>query len=298
MQLHQIRYFLETVDRLHFGRSAAKLGVSQPSLSRGIQLLEQELGGSLLERRRSRMRLSPLGRLVLPDLRAAMHLLDQAGRAARLFTEANTRAVSLVVSDEASHLFHTAIFDGIGRMAEGQSLKLDKRPQSEVVAAMMQGAYDIGLLLEEEQSIAATPFWRSPLVIAFPPNRSVPTGDVTLTDLASEPFIVREGRRFEMSITSEMERAGLTRRVAHTTNDDVTQLMMFREKLGCVILPAEQAKALLIDARPLRCATTLSIVLAHRQQPLASPTCDGIVRTILRNGILGAAAWTQPAAAP
>ena len=46
MQLHQIRCFLRTVEDLHFRRAALALGISQPSLSRAIQLLNARSAAS------------------------------------------------------------------------------------------------------------------------------------------------------------------------------------------------------------------------------------------------------------
>ena len=50
MELTQLKYFITTAKELHFARAAAKLGVTQPSLSRGIQTLEKELDTQLFHR--------------------------------------------------------------------------------------------------------------------------------------------------------------------------------------------------------------------------------------------------------
>ena len=47
MEMHQVRYFLAVAEELNFTRAAEKCNVSQPSLSRAIQLLEEEFGGKL-----------------------------------------------------------------------------------------------------------------------------------------------------------------------------------------------------------------------------------------------------------
>lgn len=44
MDIHQIRYFLEAAESQHITRSAEKLHVAQPALTRSIHRLEQELG--------------------------------------------------------------------------------------------------------------------------------------------------------------------------------------------------------------------------------------------------------------
>src|SRR5215831_15485976 len=68
MEMHQIRYFLAVADELNFTRAATKCNVSQPSLTRAIKLLEEELGGALFHRERANTHLSELGRMVMPHL--------------------------------------------------------------------------------------------------------------------------------------------------------------------------------------------------------------------------------------
>jgi DNA-binding transcriptional LysR family regulator len=68
MELHQIRYFLAVCDLLNFTRAAERCNVSQPSLTRAIKNLEEELGGSLFRRERRLTHMTELGRLMRPHL--------------------------------------------------------------------------------------------------------------------------------------------------------------------------------------------------------------------------------------
>ena len=52
MEMHQVRYFLATVGELNFTKAAEKCNVTQPSLTRAIKQLEDELGGDLFRRER------------------------------------------------------------------------------------------------------------------------------------------------------------------------------------------------------------------------------------------------------
>jgi len=69
MELHQIRYFLAVCDHGSFTRAAQFSYISQPSLTQAIKKLEDELGGELFTRDRSGCLLTPLGRMVEPNLR-------------------------------------------------------------------------------------------------------------------------------------------------------------------------------------------------------------------------------------
>jgi DNA-binding transcriptional LysR family regulator len=68
MEMHQVRYFLALREELHFTRAAKCCGVAQPSLTKAIKTLEEELGGPLFHRQRGKIRLSELGRAVAPFL--------------------------------------------------------------------------------------------------------------------------------------------------------------------------------------------------------------------------------------
>lgn len=68
MELREVAYFLAICRTMNFTRAAEQCGVTQPTLTRGIQKLERELGGPLIARERGLTHLTALGRLVLPDL--------------------------------------------------------------------------------------------------------------------------------------------------------------------------------------------------------------------------------------
>lgn len=86
LDLRLVRYFVVVADRRHFGRAATALRVAQPSLSRQIRRLEQQLGARLLDRTPQGTRLTEAGEVFLP---AAKALLRSAARAA-----AQTRAAA------------------------------------------------------------------------------------------------------------------------------------------------------------------------------------------------------------
>ena len=61
MELHQVRYFLALAKTLNFTRASEQCRVTRPALTKGLQKLEQELGGRLIYRGRRLPRLIDLG---------------------------------------------------------------------------------------------------------------------------------------------------------------------------------------------------------------------------------------------
>jgi DNA-binding transcriptional LysR family regulator len=100
VNLRQLDYFLTVADEGSFTRAAERLLVAQPSLSQQIKMLEQELGGLLLERMPKGVRLTPAGKAFLPEARAAVTHAASAGRNARsvLGLEAGELEVATVTS--------------------------------------------------------------------------------------------------------------------------------------------------------------------------------------------------------
>ncbi|WP_086839805.1 LysR family transcriptional regulator [Amycolatopsis kentuckyensis] len=82
--LRQLEYLVTVVDTGSFTRAAEQLHVTQPALSHQMRALERGLGGPLLERLPRAVRLTPMGRAMLPHARAALADAERARCAARL----------------------------------------------------------------------------------------------------------------------------------------------------------------------------------------------------------------------
>src|SRR5262249_50198942 len=95
MQMHQIRYFLVLAAQLNFTRSAARCNVAQPSLTRAIKALEEELGGPLFHRDHIHSQLTELGKVVRPYLEDVYRGAENARRKAREYSDSKTMPLRL-----------------------------------------------------------------------------------------------------------------------------------------------------------------------------------------------------------
>lgn len=83
MELRHISSFLVLAEELHFGRSAARLHISQPSLSLQLKQLEHRLGVQLVARTSHSVRLTPAGEAFRREAVQLLGQLDRAVEAAR-----------------------------------------------------------------------------------------------------------------------------------------------------------------------------------------------------------------------
>ncbi|MGW1836132.1 LysR family transcriptional regulator [Streptomyces sp. NPDC002067] len=140
--VRHLRAFLVLAEELHFGRTAARLFITQPALSQQIRTLERDLGVRLLDRSTRRVELTRSGRELLPAVREAVRAAD------RLREEAGARsgAGSLVIGS----------FENIALM-EPVPAVIDtfRAALPEVGVRMRRAAFDTAtVLLEGEVDVA------------------------------------------------------------------------------------------------------------------------------------------------
>lgn len=81
--LRQLRYFAALAEELHFGKAAARLGISQPSLTRQIQSLEKTVGAALVERTQRAVSLTPAGAAFAEQARVTLQHHERSVETAR-----------------------------------------------------------------------------------------------------------------------------------------------------------------------------------------------------------------------
>jgi LysR family hydrogen peroxide-inducible transcriptional activator len=89
MQMQHIRYFLALCEERSFTRAAKRCGVSQPSLTNAIMVLEQELGGALFQRK-PLVALTVLGHAIHPYLDRIAENAAHARKAAQAMADVRT----------------------------------------------------------------------------------------------------------------------------------------------------------------------------------------------------------------
>lgn len=143
MEMHQIKYFLAMSRLLNFTRAADECNVTQPSLTRAIQKLEDEFGGELFRRERSRTHLTDLGRQMLPHLERTFEAAQAAKQLAKGLGRAEVAPLALGVdvaieSDTLDRIL-AELADGL----PGFELSLSSGSSEDLLEAAMNGALDL-----------------------------------------------------------------------------------------------------------------------------------------------------------
>ncbi len=95
MELRHLRYFVAVAENLNFTKAAAKLHLAQPSLTRQIHNLEEEIGVRLLNRSKSQVALTEEGRSFLTDARRILVLASESVLAVQRLSRGETGALNI-----------------------------------------------------------------------------------------------------------------------------------------------------------------------------------------------------------
>jgi DNA-binding transcriptional LysR family regulator len=145
MELRHLRYFVAVAEECHFGRAAARLYVTQSTLSAQIQGLEHEVGGPLFIRTSRRVELTDTGTALLIEARRAIAQADRALSVARQAATGDVGSVRIGFSA-------VAVLQGVltedlcrfHRAHPGVELHLTELPPAAQARGVHDGSLDVG----------------------------------------------------------------------------------------------------------------------------------------------------------
>ncbi|RPF19902.1 LysR substrate-binding domain-containing protein [Myceligenerans xiligouense] len=142
-----LRYFLAVAEELHFGRAAARLYISQPSLSHQIRRLEQALQTPLFVRSSRQVHLTSAGRTLLKEAPVALTALEQALEQTRLAGSGSAGTLRLGYTPVSSFGTFTVLLAAL--QEEHPDLTIDAREifSAEIPERLSTGRLDVGLAL-------------------------------------------------------------------------------------------------------------------------------------------------------
>lgn len=191
-QLSQLRCFVAVAAELHFGRAAALLHMTQPPLTRQIQLLEHELGVRLLDRAGGAVRLTPAGASFLREAEDILRRSQAAMQAARRATRPDAGTLTLGFIAAASFGLLPQVLGAI-RTALPEVEVVSREMQTvDQLDALAAGRIDLGLVrpFAPRSFAACGVLLREPLLLAAPVGHALAQGGpMALAALQAQPFI-------------------------------------------------------------------------------------------------------------
>ena len=274
MELRHLRYFVAVAEAGSLTVAAArKLHTSQPSLSRQIRDLEEEVGAQLLARRARGIELTPAGRAFLEHARSVLSQVEAATEAARR------------VAHPAKPCFAMGFLTGheLTWMPEALRILRDELPNIDVMissqyspqlaGAILKGNVDAGFLRREQgvPELAFRPLVKEPLVVVLPSDhRLAALKAISPGDLVGETFVSvsHTAPVVRAVIDDYFKRSGINITPDHETEHVVMGVSLIASTGGVALLPAYAQNFLTrsVTSRPLKGdPPTVELVLGYKK---------------------------------
>jgi DNA-binding transcriptional LysR family regulator len=238
--LRQLEYLVTIVDEGSFTRAAESLHVTQPALSHQVRALERAVGGPLLERLPRSVRLTAMGRAMLPHARASLADAERAVAAARQAAGLQCGQVLVATLYSITLGLLPPVLDAWRRAHPDVHIRLfEHRHADELAAAMAQGQADLAIGPRPSD-------WDGPVrrlgdeefVVALPADDPIEGERVKLTALADRAWVhYAPGNGLAELLDQACAKAGFRPRAAVRTEQTAAAPGLAAAGLGPALVP-------------------------------------------------------------
>jgi DNA-binding transcriptional LysR family regulator len=195
LTLRQFRVFEAVARHLSFSKAAAELHLSQPAVSMQVRGIENILGVPLTEQLGKKIYLTEAGREVLHASRQITARLDDLQANLMQLRAIESGRLNLAVTTTVSAVATDILARFRGRHP-AVSIHLDVSNRESVLNQLAANRIDLAIMgqVPPGLDLEATRFMDNPLVVIAPPDHPLAQRKkkVSIGELASEPFLVRE----------------------------------------------------------------------------------------------------------
>jgi len=215
--LQQLEAYVCLVEERSFSLAARKMLLTQPSLSKHIKNLEIFIDTTLIKRTRSGISLTEEGAILYAYAKRMLKLRDEARDKITMMKESVSGLVFAGASTIPATYILPSVMMNLRKSHPEIKVHLSPGDSDNIIHMVLSGQVEIGFIgkpVDQDRRLSNEQIWEDELVLVVPerhPFASLP--EVTLLQLASEPFIIREKgsgtRKALEDYLSEHHNAGL-----------------------------------------------------------------------------------------
>ncbi|AHF77192.1 Transcriptional regulator, LysR family [Sodalis praecaptivus] len=291
LELGQLNCFVVVAEELSFRRAAVRLHMTQPPLSRQIQLLEHQMGVKLFTRSTRSVTLTAAGRAFLAQARQLLDLAQHATSNARRIAAGELGHLTFSFVSCAIYHYLPTLIHQMQQVYPEVALHLTEMPSRVQFNALRLRQVDLGVVREAPlpAGIHGRALLKEPFVLAIPAHHPLAhQTTVTLSCLHKQPFInyaASGWRPFHDLITLTLSRHGIEPRYVHSIGSTVAILSLVNGGLGLALVPARSAdirfdKVVFRTLPELDDVTSELLLVWHQENdnPVLPPLLDALYR--------------------
>jgi DNA-binding transcriptional LysR family regulator len=254
MELHQVRYFLAVVSTLNFTRAAEQCNVTQPALTKGVQKLEQELGGELIYRERQLTQLTDLGKEVVPMLARTLASAEAVRRRAREFQRKEVAPLRIGLAPSISVSLVLDPIAEISKLVPGLHVELREGAAEKLVDLLLEGEINVAMVGDVQDMPARIDVWplfeESYVAVLVPTHQLANRSSIGIDDLRETVLLERAG----CDVAPKIQRSYFPEeppRLRHCSGHDLHLQHMAAAGLGVILAPEHMPRLPTLMTIPL-----------------------------------------------
>ena len=302
MEVSQIETFLQVAEHGSFSRAAETLGLTQPTLSTRIRLLELDVGQQLFERLGRGVRLTEAGRAFYPYAERSLSVLRE-GREAIVASQRPDRGRLRIGTARVIGAYVLPnILSDLRSDYPGIDVTITTGRSHEVLQVILDEDVHLGLsrtLVHPE--IESVFLYNEEVVFVTHPEHPLASRDrATISEIAQEPLILYDKEStYYIMITRVCRDAGIVPRVIMNLDSVEATKKMIERGLGVSFLPASAvqtelqlgtlAQVPLAEEHRVTLPTSVMVRKSNMSHPLVETFLSTVGRYVRHNSMLEAA---------
>jgi len=279
MEMHQVKYFLAIARKLNFTRAAEECNVSQPSLTRAIKQLEDELGGELFRRERPQAQLTELGLRMLHPLKQCYDSAMEARSLASAVKRGTVGSLKIAISQSVDLSLVIPHIQQLEKHFGRLALKLWRGTGIQVAEFLKQGDVELaiaGTLEDSWERIDRWPLFVEPFVLVVQQGHKLANqGSITLDELKQERIIRHRYSESEGDILSILSTHGVDINHVDEVATEFDQTKLVELNMGIALVAESTAVGqhltrLVLNGVELRRTVYLYGVAGRERTPVAA----------------------------
>jgi DNA-binding transcriptional LysR family regulator len=284
MELDQVETFVAVVRGGGFTKAASILHLSQPAVSRRLELLERELGAPLFERMRSGVILTEAGRTFLPHAEGLLACMRDGLDSVRALHQVDRGAITLALVGTLASTTLTGCLQRFRDAHPRVELRLRTALSQEVSVLVRRGDATLGLRYggDPHPEMDSVTIYHEPMmVVCSPRHRLALRRSVAPSALGAERWVAFPPRNdafydpYPWSLQNRLAVWGLAPAEIIPIDSLTAQKRMVEAGFGLALLPEssvdeELRTGSLLEMRVSGKRVTIPVVLIHRRRAYMS----------------------------
>lgn len=189
MRIEQLQQFLILAEELNYSNAAERLYISQPSLSKSIRAMEQELGEQLFHRGTRRVTLTESGQVLLEYAKTICRTYEEAQE------QLHARKTANIVAEVMPLTFQHDIADMLAefsRCSPDIRMRIMERENQETINRLKRNEIDLAIMRYEghDESLRVIPVLSNKIILAVSRDHPLASKDrVSLQEMQGETFL-------------------------------------------------------------------------------------------------------------